>query len=37
MSVLNYLGALVASLLGESARKRLQQAERLHRELGELV
>ena len=37
MSVLNYLSALVASLLGERARKRLQQAERLHRELGELV
>jgi len=37
MSVLNYLGALVASFLGESARRRMQQAERLHRELGELV
>ncbi len=37
LSVLNYLAALVAELLGDPARKRLHDVERIHGELGDLV
>jgi len=37
MSVLNYLATRVAKNLGERARRRLAQSERLHRELGDLI
>ncbi|HEY5632136.1 MAG TPA: MurR/RpiR family transcriptional regulator [Burkholderiaceae bacterium] len=37
ISVLNYLAARVASLVGEPARKRLQDVERMHGELGDLI
>ena len=37
LSVLNYLATLVAGHLGEPARKRLQDVERVHGELGDLV
>ncbi len=37
LSVLNYLANLVAKILGEPARKRLQNVERMHGELGDLV